>query len=145
MSVNAGSEGSRRNRTWDELPPHRRRFWGWLFVLLLLIAPIARFLLQLLGVSSFAASMIVLAILVLVLVPLGRAAWRELKQRRASGEDIPPRISGRVVIAWFIAAALLWAVFASLVVSQGPLVALLPLFVTATAIWRLSQWHGQRA
>jgi hypothetical protein len=41
-------------------------------------------------------AMLVLAVIVLIVVPLGRDAWLELKQRRASGEEIPPTIGPRV-------------------------------------------------
>jgi hypothetical protein len=87
--------------------------------------------------------MVVLSVIVLVLVPLGRDAWLELKQRRASGEEFPPTIGPRVVVGWSITAGVFWGLFAWAVTSHGPLFPLVPLFVTAFAVLRFYQWRRQ--
>lgn len=143
MNGHAGSPQPRRDLTWDELPPKRRRFWGWLLFLVFLVAPIARIPFEFAGLPSFAAAMVVLSVIVLVLVPLGRDAWLELKQRRASGEELPPTIGPRVVVGWSITAVVLWGLFAWAVTSHGPLFPLLPLFATAFAVLRFHQWRSQ--
>jgi ABC-type uncharacterized transport system involved in gliding motility auxiliary subunit len=87
--------------------------------------------------------MVVLAVIVMILVPLGQDAWLELKQRRASGEDIPPTIRPRVVVGWSIAAVVFWGLFAWGAASQGPLLPVLPIVVTVFAVLRFSQRRRQ--
>jgi hypothetical protein len=144
MNGRADSPQPRRDLTWDELPPKRRRFWGWLFVLVFLIAPLARIPFEFAGLSSFAAAMVVLAVIALILVPLGRDAWHELKQRRAGGEDIPPTIGPRIVVGWSVAAVVSWGLFAWLVSLHGPLLPAVPMFITVFAVLRFSQWRRQK-
>lgn len=126
---NQTSRYAQRNRTWDELPPNRRRFYFWLFLLLLLLGPLGRVPLEMAGASSFLAAMIFLGLTVVILIPLGWQAWKELQQRRASGEELPPGpVKGRTVVAWVVATLLFWGAVAWVAAeSRGPFIPLIPM------------------
>jgi hypothetical protein len=143
---NSMSRSAQRNRTWDELPPKRRRFYFWLFLLLFLLGPLARIPLEMAGVSSFSAALIVLVLTVSILIPLGWQAWKELQQRRARGEELPPAtVKRRTVVAWVIATLLLWGALAFLVAeSRGPFIPLIPILCTFMTGRRFVQWRRQR-
>jgi hypothetical protein len=143
---NPTSRYAQRNRTWDELPPKRRRFYFWLFLLLFLLGPLGRIPLEMAGASSFLAAMIILGLTVVILIPLGWQAWKELQQRRASGEELPPGpVKGRTVVAWVVATLLFWGAVAWVTAeSGGPLIPLIPILCTFVAGRRLMQWRRQR-
>ncbi|MBT2520872.1 hypothetical protein [Arthrobacter sp. ISL-28] len=143
---NSTSRYAQRHRTWDELPPKRRRFYFWLFLLLFLLGPVGRIPLEMAGASSFLAAMIILGLTVVILIPLGWQAWKELQQRRASGEELPPRpVKGRTVAAWLVATLLFWGAVAFVATgSGGPFFPLLPILCTLVAGRRLMQWRRQK-
>jgi CHASE2 domain-containing sensor protein len=136
----------RRNRTWDELPPKRRRFYFWLFVLLFLLSPLGRIPLEMVGTSSFVAAMIILGLSVAILMPLGWQAWKELQQRRASGEELPSGpVKGKTVVAWVVATLLSWSAVAFVAAeSRVPFIPLIPVLCTFVAVRRFMQWRRQR-
>lgn len=140
------SRYAQRNVTWDDLPPKRKRFYFWLLLSLFILGPLGRILLEMAGSSSFTAAMIILGLTVVITVPLGWVAWQELKQRRASGEELPPApVKGRTVVAWIVATLLFWGVVAFVAAtSSGPLIPLLPMFCTFIAGKRFLQWRRQR-
>lgn len=140
------SRYAQRNVAWDDLPPKRRRFYFWLVLSLLFLGPLGGIPLEMAGASSFAAAMIIVGLTVAILVPLGWVAWQELKQRRASGEELPPApVKGRTVMAWAVATLLLWGVVAFVAAtSSGPWIPLIPMFFTVIAGRRFLQWRGQR-
>lgn len=142
---NPAPRSAQRNRTWDELPPKRKRFYFWLFLLLFLLGPVGRIPLEMAGMSSFLAALIVLVLTVSILIPLGWQAWKELQQRRASGEELPPAtVKGRTVVAWLIATLLLWGALAFLVAeSRGPFIPLIPILCTFMTGRRFVQWRQQ--
>jgi hypothetical protein len=143
---NPTSRYAQRNRTWDELPPKRKRFYFWLFLLLFLLGPIGRIPLEMAGASSFLAAMIILGLTLVILIPLGWQAWKELQQRRASGEELPPGpVKGRTVVAWVVATLLFWGAVAWVAAeSRGPLIPLIPMLCTSVAGRRLMQWQRHR-
>lgn len=143
---NPTSRYAQRNRTWDELPPKRRRFYFWLFLLLFLLGPLGRIPLEMAGAPSFLAAMIILGLTLVILIPLGWQAWKELQQRRASGEELPPvPVKGRTVVAWVVATLLFWGAVAWVAAeSRGPLIPLIPMLCTFVAGRRLMQWRRQR-
>lgn len=143
MTGGTDSPMSGWNPTWAELPPKQRRFWLWLVLLLFLIAPGARIPLEVLGVSSCVATLIVLGMVSLVLFPLGRAAWLELRNSYATGKETPPRVTSRGVAGWAVATVLLWGVVAALAAVSGPLIPTLPVLVTFMAAQRWYQWRVQ--
>ena len=129
---------------WDALPPKRRRFFLWA-VLWLLLGGFIGVLLQLLGVPSFLASLIVLALAAVHLVPLGRASLQELQQRRASGQEPFKPVTIGTLVRWTLTAALLWGLVAVLAMTSEQLfVPLLPIIVTVIAVVRVRQWFAQR-
>lgn len=135
-----------RNLTWDELPPKRRRFFFWLLLMVLLIGPLAGTLLEVLGVSDMWSEVLVFVLLVTVLGFLGRAAWLELQERRAKGEEPPPaRVTVAGLFAWTLATLLLWGLVAYFAVSIGrPFIPMIPIFFTAVTVMRFRHWHLQR-
>jgi hypothetical protein len=143
---NPTSRYAQRNRTWDELPPNRRRFYFWLFLLLLLLGPLGRIPLEIAGASSLLAAMIILGLTIVIVIPLGWQAWKELQQRRASGEELPPGpVKGRTVVAWVVATLLFWGAVAWVAAeSRGPFIPLIPMLCTFVAGRRLMQWRRQR-
>lgn len=145
-SDDSTSRYAQRNVTWDDLPPRRRRFYFWLILSLFFLGPLGRIPLEMAGASSFAAAMIILGLTVVILVPLGWVAWQELKQRRASGEELPPApVKGRAVVAWVVATLLFWGVVAFVAAtSSGAWIPLLPMFFTVIAGRRFLQWRRQK-
>ena len=141
MSRYTDSRSSRWNPGWDELPPMRRRFWLWLVLLLFLIAPGARIPLEFVGFSPFAATTAVLVAALLILVPLGRAAWLELSQQSAGGGETQPTISVLSVGGWALAAVILWGVFAVVAALFGPLIPTMPVIATVVTAQRWYQWR----
>jgi hypothetical protein len=139
------SRYARRNVTWDDLPPKRKRFYFWLVLALFFLGPLGRIPLEMAGASSFAAAVIILGLTVVILVPLGWVAWQELKQRRASGEELPPApVKGSAVVAWVVATLLFWGAVAFVAAtSSGPLIPLLPILCTVIAGRRFLQWRRQ--
>lgn len=130
---------------WDAMPPKRRRFYLWV-LLWWALGGFIGILLQLLGVHYFLASLIVLALAALHLVPLGRAALEELRQRRNSGAEPRQPVTTGAVVGWAVATVLFWALVAVLVLSSEALfVPLLPIIVTVIAIVRCRQWLAQKA
>ena len=132
-----------RNRTWDELPPNRRRFYFWLFLLLFLLGPLGRIPLEMVGTSSFLAAMIILGLTLAILIPLGWYAWKELQQRRVSGEELPPGpVKGKTVVAWVVATLLFWGAVAFVAAeSRVPFIPLIPMLCTFVAGRRFMQWR----
>lgn len=145
MSGNTDSRPSGWNPTWSELPPARRRFWLWLVLLLFLIAPGARIPLEALGTSPFAATLIALGLVLLAVFPLGRAAWRELRDSYATGKETPPRVTSRGVAGWVVSTVILWGAVAALAASFGPRIPTLPVIVTVMAAQRWYEWRVQPA
>lgn len=142
----SASRYSSRNLSWDDLPPKRRRFLIWFVVLLVLVGPLAAIPLQLIGLSDWWAGVVVLIVMAGVLVPLGRAAWRELQERRASGEEpAPARVRGAVLAAWLLLTLLLWVLLVVVVVAQrGPVIPTVPVLSTVITVTRFRQWLRQR-
>ena len=143
---NSTSRYDQRNRTWDELPPKRRRFYFWLFLLLFLLGPLGRIPLEMVGTSSFLAAMIILGLTAAILIPLGWYAWKELQERRASGEELPPGpVKGKTVAAWVVATTLFWGAVAFVAAdSRVPFIPLIPMLCTFVAGKRFMQWRRQR-
>lgn len=130
---------------WDAMPPKRQRFYLWV-VLWWLLGGFIGILLQLLGVHYFLASLIVLALAALHLVPLGRAALDELRQRRASGAEPLKPVTPGALVGWTVAAVLFWVLVAVLAMTSDQMfVPLLPILVTVIAVVRFRQWRAQRA
>lgn len=130
---------------WDAMPPKRRRFYLWV-VLWWLLGGFIGVLLQLLGVHYFLASVIVLVLAALHLVPLGRAALDELRQRRASGEEPLKPVTTGALVGWTVTAALFWVLAVVLAMTSDQLfIPLLPILVTVIAIVRFRQRRTQRA
>lgn len=140
----SASRYSSRNVSWDDLPSKRRRFYFWLFMLLLLIAPLATIPLQLFGLSDVWAGVVVLTAVAAVLIPLGWAAWQELQERRAAGEEPPPaHVRAPVLAVWIVFALLLWVLVVAVVVPRGPVIPLVPILVTVITVIRFRQWRRQ--
>lgn len=130
---------------WDAMPPKRRRFYLWV-LLWWVLGGFIGILLQLLGVHYFLASLIVLSLASLHLVPLGRSALEELRQRRASGAEPRQLVTTGAVVGWAVATVLFWALVTVLVLtSEALFVPLLPIIVTVIAIIRCRQWLAQKA
>lgn len=144
VSNESGSRGAGRNLAWEELPPKRRRFYLWLF-LVFFFGALPRIPLEMAGLPTFMATLIVAALTAVMLIPLGWAAGQEWKQRRASGEEPPPvAVKGRTVVAWVVTTLLFWCVAAFAVAeSSGPFIPLLPMFCTFIAGRRFLQWRRQ--
>lgn len=135
-----------RNRTWAELPPRQTRFYLWIVLTAVLVAPIARILLQVLGLSDSAASILGLALSLLILVPLGLAALREVRERKKAGLAPPVfSVTTRALTAWIISTFVLWILFAFLVVPQGFALPVIPVIVSVVAVRRWTQWRSQSA
>ncbi|GAA3294228.1 hypothetical protein ACFFON_11800 [Arthrobacter citreus] len=143
MNRNADSRTPGWNPTWAELPPARRKFWLWLVLLLFLIAPGARIPLEVLGVSPSAATLIVLGAALLVIFPLGRAAWLELRDSYATGKESPPQVTSRGVAGWVVSTVILWVVLFALTAWVGPEIPTVPVIVTVMAAQRWYQWRLQ--
>lgn len=130
---------------WDAMPPKRQRFYLWV-VLWWLLGGFIGILLQLLGIHYLLASLIVLALAALHLVPLGRAALDELRQRRASGEEPLKPVTTGALVGWTVTAVLFWALVVLLAMTSDQMfIPLLPILVTVIAIIRFRQWRTQRA
>jgi CHASE2 domain-containing sensor protein len=135
---------SPRGGTWDDLPPKRRRFYFCL-ILLFVLGGLAKIPLQILGLTEIWAGMAVLGLTMAVLIPMASAAWKEFRQRRAQGEEPPPsRVKGSIVIVWAVAAILLWGAAAFAAALEGPLIPLVPVIITATAVMKFRQWQQQK-
>lgn len=135
-----------QNRTWAGLPPRQTRFYLWIFLTAVLVAPIARSLLQVLGLSDLAASILALALSLLILVPLGLAALREARERKKAGLEPPVfPVTTRALTAWIVSALVLWIIYAFLVVSQGFVLPVMPVFVSIVAVRRWIQRRSQSA
>lgn len=141
----SSSRRSSRNVSWDDLPPKRRRFIVWLFLLLLLIGPLAAIPLKLLGMSDLWAAVVVQTAAAGVLIRLGWGAWQELQERRAAGQEPPPaHVRGAVLASWLVFTVLLWALMVVVVVPQGPvIIPLIPILFTVITIMRFRQWLRQ--
>lgn len=112
----------------------------------MLVAPIARSLLQVLGLSDLAASILALALSLLILVPLGLAALREARERKKAGLEPPVfPVTTRALTAWIVSALVLWIIYAFLVVSQGFVLPVMPVFVSIVAVRRWIQRRSQSA
>jgi hypothetical protein len=92
------------------------------------------------------AAIIILGLTIVIVIPLGWQAWKELQQRRASGEELPPGpVKGRTVVAWVVATLLFWGAVAWVAAeSRGPFIPLIPMLCTFVAGRRLMQWRRQR-
>lgn len=135
-----------RNRTWAELPPRQTRFYLWIVLTAVLVAPIARILLQVLGLSDSAASILGLVLSLLILVPLGLAALREARERKKAGLKPPVfPVTTRALTAWIVSALVLWILYAFLVVSQGFVLPVIPIIVSVVVVRRWTQWRSQSA
>jgi hypothetical protein len=111
------------------LPPKRRRFFIWLITSILFLSPLGATAFQLLGMPEFWAVAIALVLVLLPSIPLGWAAWQELLQRRASGEEpSPAQVKGKVVVAWAATTLCAWIAAVLLAAWQGPLIPLIPVF-----------------
>lgn len=133
-----------RNRTWAELPPPQRRFFLWVVLAVVLIVPIVRGLLRVIGLSDSAAWILALALSLLVLVPLGLAALQEARERKKAGLEPPVfPVTSRALTAWIASALVLWILYAFLVVSQGFVLPLMPIFVSIVAVRRWLQRRSQ--
>jgi hypothetical protein len=73
-----------RYRPWNDLPPKRRRLFGWLFAWWFL-GGLVHIRLRLIGLSQPLVAIVVVALIAATVIPLGWAAWQELQQRRANG------------------------------------------------------------
>jgi len=129
---------------WDALPPKRKRFYLWA-VLWWLLGGFLGIPLQLIGIPYFLAALIVLGLAALHLIPLGRAAWQELHQRRASGEEPPPKlVSTGALVGWVVATIVLWTFFGVLVpMTDEVAIPVIPIVVTIVAVLRFRQWRAQ--
>lgn len=135
-----------QSRTWAGLPPRQTRFYLWIVLTAVLVAPIARSLLQVLGLSDLAASILALALSLLILVPLGLAALREARERKKAGLEPPVfPVTTRALTAWIVSALVLWIIYAFLVVSQGFVLPVMPVFVSIVAVRRWIQRRSQSA
>lgn len=147
MSPNNNSAGpfSGPATPWDALPPKRRRFYLWAF-LWWLLGGFLGIPLQLLGIPYLLAALIVLGLAALHLIPLGRAAQQELQQRRASGEEPPPRpVSTGALVGWVVATIVLWTLFGVLVsMTDEVAIPVIPIVVTIVAVLRFRRWRAQR-
>lgn len=130
---------------WDALPPKRKRFYLWAF-LWWLLGGFLSIPLQLMGLPYLLAALIVLGLAALHLIPLGRAAWQELQQRRASGEEPPPKpVNTGALLGWVVATVTLWALFAVLVpMTDEVAIPVIPIVVTVVAVLRFRRWRTQR-
>ena len=135
-----------RNRTWEELPPRQRRFYLWIVLSVVFVAPIARILLQVLGLPLSAAALLALALSLLILVPLGLAALREARERKKAGL-VPPvfPVTTRALTAWIVTALVLWILYAFLVVSERFVLPVMPIIVSIVAVRRWVQRRSQSA
>ncbi len=128
------------NRTWAELPPRQRRFYVWLLLSFVLVAPLARILLQIMGLTESASSILSVALSLIVLAPFGVAARREAKERKAAGLVPPhPPVTRRTLTAWLVAAVSLWVLYAFLFAYRGFLIPALPVVVSCIAALRWTQ------
>ena len=128
------------NRTWAELPLRQRKFYLWLVLAFLLVDPLVRILLQVLGLSEAAASILGAVLCLFMVSPFALAAWREARERKAAGLVPPfPPVSRRTVTGWSAAAILLWVLYAFLLASQGFVLPVLPLIVSFFAAQRWTQ------
>lgn len=129
------------NGTWEALPPKRRRFFFWAFLWVVILDTACRALLELAGVPGLAASVLTIAGGLVQLVPLGRAAWEELVQRRARGEEPQPRpMTRRRLTAWAVWTVISWAGFTAVVIwEMRPLFPALPLFLTIITVLGVRQ------
>ncbi|WP_104054530.1 MULTISPECIES: hypothetical protein [unclassified Arthrobacter] len=133
------------NRTWAELPLWQRRFYLWLVLTFVLVDPLARVLLQVLGLSESASSALGAVVSLLILTPFGLASWREAKERKAAGLVPPaPEITHRILTGWIVTAILLWILYGFLVSSQGFVLPVLPLVVSFFAALRWTQRRSQK-
>jgi hypothetical protein len=140
----SASRYSSRNVLWDDLPPKRRRFFIWLFLLLILIGPLATIPLQLFGLSDLWAGVVVLIAVACVLIPLGWAAWQELQERRATGEEpAPAHVRGAVLAAWIVVTLLFWVLVVMVAIPRGPVIPLIPILFTVITVMRFRQWLRQ--
>ena len=131
------------HRTWAELPPRQRRFYLWIVLALVLVAPVARIAFQVVGLSASASSIIGLVLCLLILGPLGIAAWRESKERMLAGLEPPATpVTGRALAGWIVSAIVLWVLYSFLVASQGFLIPVLPFLVSFLALRRHLQWRS---
>lgn len=130
---------------WDALPPKRQRFYLWA-LLWWLLGGFLSIPLQLIGIPYLLAALIVLGLAALHLFPLGRAAWQEFQQRRASGEEPPPKpVSTGALVGWVVATIVLWTLFGVLVPMTDELaIPVIPIVVTIVAVLRFRRWRAQR-
>lgn len=126
----------------DAMPPKRQRFYLWA-VLWWLLGGFIGIGFQLLGIPYLLASLLVLALAAVHLVPLGRAALEELRQRRANGKEPPHHPTTGAVVGWAVATVLLWVLVIVLAMtSEALFVPLLPILVTVIALIRVRQWRA---
>ena len=133
--------------TWEGLPPKRRRFFLWAFLWWLILGTVVHALLAVLGLPEPAAGLLTFAAALAVLVPTGRAALAERRQRLATGEEPGPEpVTGRKVVLWMGSSLVLWALMAAVLLWEPqPLVPLLPLMVTVMAVIYFRRWRRETA
>lgn len=134
-----------RYRSWDDLPPKRRRLFGWLIVWWLL-GSLVSIPFKLVGLSGVVVAVIVVALFAAMMIPAGWAAWQELQQRRADGEESPPpQVKGGSVIGWASATATFWGLYgAVLPYAEGPAIPAVPLWVSVVAVLKFRRWRQQK-
>jgi hypothetical protein len=135
-----------RYRLWNDLPLKRRRLFGWL-VAWWVLGGLVHIPLRLIGLSQPLVAIVVVALIAATVIPLGWAAWQELQQRRANGEEAPPApVRGRSVVGWAVVTAALWGLYVVVLpAADGPAIPVLPILATVTAVMRFRRWRQQKA
>jgi hypothetical protein len=96
--------------------------------------------------SKIMVAIVVVALIAATVIPAGWAAWQELQQRRANGEEPPPApVKGVSVVGWAVATAALWGLYVVVLpAADNPVIPVLPILVTVTAVMRFRRWRQQK-
>jgi len=127
----------------EGMPPKHRRLvvWGLLWVMLLNF--VMRTVLDALGIPEPWASLVLLAVLAAVFIPLIRGSASETRSLRAEGIDLPAfAVTRKAVIYLAITTCVLWFAFAVLTVAGAFAFPLVPIALTIMLVVQARQWRS---
>jgi hypothetical protein len=144
-----GNSGQDRQWPADSLegmPPKRKRFIVWVLLAWFLF-PFPGMVLRAAGLPDFATTLVVTAAVAAIFIPLGRAAWQELQQRRAEGLEPPPKpVTKGTLIFLVIFNVVVWAGTVWYMVDyRGLVVPTVSICLTVATVILFRRWWVQRA
>lgn len=153
MATGAGKESNKYEwQSWppdslDGMPPKRRRLAGWaLFFWFFLLGGILGSALEAAGVPQPWRSLLVLAVLAAVFVPLIRSAVLETRQLRAEGIELPAfPVTRKSLISAAVITGVLWVIYGvAVVMNQDQFVfPLLPIAATVWLAFHVHRWNSK--